>query len=239
MTILFILMITLMLLLKLVKLFRNKIKALLTKILQNTFYNNIIRSFNISYLKVVITFAVIVHLDRSLPKMLPLLLLGIIPLLALKMLWIKKDTLNTKETKQKIERMYQDVHLTRNQWTICYYPSFLIRRYLFVIIPILISNYPALYLQALIMLNLFYLMFYAGVRPHMTLQRTIKYCFNEYMVLFISLHMLCFTDFLNHSELQYQIGYSFILLMLIVFIINIIYMIHNNLLKVKRKTKKR
>ena len=144
MTILFILMITLMLLLKLVKLFRNKIKALLTKILQNTFYNNIIRSFNISYLKVVITFAVIVHLDRSLPKMLPLLLLGIIPLLALKMLWIKKDTLNTKETKQKIERMYQDVHLTRNQWTICYYPSFLIRRYLFVIIPILISNYPAL-----------------------------------------------------------------------------------------------
>jgi len=69
-------------------------------------------------------------------------MLGVMPFVALKVLLVMRDNLDTAGSREKIERMYQDIHLTRNSWTIYYYPGFLLRRYLFVVIPIMLPEYP-------------------------------------------------------------------------------------------------
>lgn len=74
--------------------------------------------------------------------MAPVIGLGLMPFFAAMVLVWQRDNLDTPETREKIERMYQDVHLTRNEWTIFYYPGFLIRRYLFMVIPIMMPEYP-------------------------------------------------------------------------------------------------
>ena len=70
------------------------------------FYNNLIRYFNISYLKVVIAFSVAVYLDKSIEAILPLVVWAFAPFFALIVLLKNKDNLDTKKTRQKIERMY-------------------------------------------------------------------------------------------------------------------------------------
>lgn len=70
--------------------------------------------------------------------------LGLMPLYFICVLIYYSEKLQTLEIKKRIERMYQDVHLTRNRLTKFYYPVFLIRRFIFVIIPVMVPFYPIL-----------------------------------------------------------------------------------------------
>ena len=145
----FLLLATLMIL----KRFREKVKAKIVDILKKTFFNNLIRSFNLSYFKLTISFSIVVYLNMKsddplpFPRLIaPLVFLGLTPFAALYVLLRNRETLPTPDARGKIERMYQDIHLTRNSWTIYYYPFFLLRRFLFVIIPIMMFNYPIIQL---------------------------------------------------------------------------------------------
>ena len=63
--------------------------------------------------------------------------------------------------------------------------------------------------------------------------------FNEYMIMLISLHLLCFTDFITDAKIYFYIGYIFAGNMGFCFLMNIMVMLHTNFLKFKIKQKKK
>jgi len=162
----FVFVLLLMSSLLIVRKFHDKVKAKLIDILNKTFWNNSIRSLNITYLKTALAFVVSYKIDQDMVSVMVLSVLGVIPLYFILVLIYFNAKLDTPEMKKRIERMYQDIHLGRNYLTKFYYPIFLIRRFIFVIIPVLVPFYPIIQLLALIFLNLIFLAMYVYVRPH-------------------------------------------------------------------------
>ena len=64
------------------------------------------------------------------------------------LVFVKKRiaTLQNKEIMEKWSNFYQDIHLTRNEYTILYYSIFLFRRIVFVAVPFCLYNWPFLQL---------------------------------------------------------------------------------------------
>jgi hypothetical protein len=134
----FLLILVLMSALLIVKKFHAKVKAKLLDILNKTFWNNSIRSLNITYLKTALAFVVSYKIDGNMNSVMVLGVLGVIPIYFIIVLMYYNQRLDTPEMKNRIERMYQDIHLRRNNLTKFYYPAFLIRRFIFVIIPVFV-----------------------------------------------------------------------------------------------------
>ena len=89
------------------------------------------------------------------------------------------------------------------------------------------------------MLNLFFVMFYAGVKPHIEFKKLLIESFNEYMILLISIQMICFTNFVENILLQFYIGYAFVTSICFVFLINLLFMIQTNFYKFRLKLKQK
>lgn len=130
------------------KRFRPKIISILKSVLEKTFFNNIIKSINLSYLKSLLAFAVaIISLSSDASfgtyfvKVIPLLIFFMIPVTFVYVLRKYRDELHKKSMRDRIERAYIQVHLYRNTWTIYYYPIFLFRRFVFVLIPIIFHGH--------------------------------------------------------------------------------------------------
>lgn len=196
--------------LMIVKKFRPKITEILKGILEKTFFNNTIKSINLSYLKSALAFAIgIISLTPEasfgtrLSKTAPLFAYFMIPVGFTYAMYRFRAELNQKDMRSRIERAYIDIHLHRNSWTIYYYPIFLFRRFFFVFIPILFHGYVTFQLQGFIMLSLFYSMYYLGIRPHSLPAKHYIEASNDIMILLLSYHMICFTDFVLSIEAQY------------------------------------
>ena len=235
----FVFVLLLMSSLLIVRKFHDKVKAKLIDILNKTFWNNSIRSLNITYLKTALAFVVSYKIDQDLVSVMVLAVLGVIPLYFILVLIYYNERLDTPEMKNRIERMYQDIHLGRNYLTKFYYPIFLIRRFIFVIIPVLVPFYPIIQLLALIFLNLTFLALYVHVKPHIEQRKLRMEFLNEWMIHFVSLHLICFTGFILKVKIQYYIGYSFVISIFLVLVINLIYMIYNISRRIKSKNRKK
>ena len=72
----------------------------------------------------------------------PLIILGSIPVICFLAIYKYRDRLEEQSIKDRIEKMYVEVTLTRNPYTKYIYPVFLSRRFLFAMIPIFFPNYP-------------------------------------------------------------------------------------------------
>ena len=209
------------------------------------FFNGLIRSHSITYINLSVSFSVAAYMNLNSKDPLDykhlggLVVLGIWPFIATYVLKRNEKTLDTPGTRGKIERMYQEIDLTRSTWTIYYYPLFCARRFLFVFIPIFYPDYPIIQVLCLIMMNLLFVLFLGSVRPKKKKKKRLLEFFNEWMILFISVHMLCFTNFVLSPQLYFYIGYNFVGMMGLVFIVNIGNMIHSNILKFKLKQKKK
>lgn len=102
-----------------------------------------------------------------------------------------------------------------------YYPLFLWRRVVFVVIPTFLFNYPAFQVQILLFMTSLYVVYYASTRPHMDRHRAFIETFNEVMIMIMNYHMVCFSNFNPHMEAQFAMGYSFIACIILVVVINI------------------
>ena len=121
------------------------------------------------------------------------------------LVFVKKRiaTLQNKEIMEKWSNFYQDIHLTRNEYTILYYSIFLFRRIVFVAVPFCLYNWPFLQLQLLMLSQTAYVIFYSDQRPH-TLPKRIKLeVFNEIIIMIIIYHLFLFSDFNSSLELQF------------------------------------
>ena len=134
-----------------VKKFRAKIQDIILKILEKTFFNNLIRSINLSYLKSALAFVLAIEVFNNAEgesfsqdafiTFLPLIILGSIPVICFIALYKYQNRLEEKAIKDRIEKMYIGVALNRNFMTKYIYPIFLVRRFLFVLIPISFPDY--------------------------------------------------------------------------------------------------
>ena len=186
------------------KRFRPKITEILTNVAEKTFFNNIIKSINLSYLKSLLAFAIgIISLTSEdsfgahLARILPLIAYFMVPVGFTYVMRRYRTELNQQRMRARIERAYIDVHLDRNSWTIYYYPIFPFRRFFFVFIPIIFHGFVTFQLQAFVMLSLFYSMYYLGIRPHCLPAKHYIEASNDAMILLLSYHMICFTGFVQ------------------------------------------
>ena len=70
-------------------------------------------------------------------------------------------------------------------------------------------------------------MWYVHVMPHVELKKRGMEIANDWMILFVSIQLMLFTNFIFRIEVQYEIGFFFVFSILFVLVINLFYMIHN------------
>jgi hypothetical protein len=102
----FVFVLIMMSLLLIVRKFHDKIKAKLIDILNKTFWNNSIRSLNISYLKTALAFVVSYKLDQNMASVMVLTFLGLTPIYFIFVMFYYRDRLDTPQMMNRIERMY-------------------------------------------------------------------------------------------------------------------------------------
>ena len=120
-----------------------------------------------------------------------------------------KKVLEDKSTMEKWSNLYIDIHLTRNSYTLVYYPLFLLRRIMYVMVPTILFNWPFLQLQLMMLNHTAYLIYYQGQRPHIMPGRIRIEVFNECIVMCIIYHMFLFSDFCGNLDFQFSLGYTF------------------------------
>jgi hypothetical protein len=86
----------------------------------------------------------------------------------------------------------------------------MLRRVLFVAIPVVFYRFPGFQLMLLLLVSTAYLMVYASNRPHESLLRVKLELFNECMIMLLNYHMLLFSNFSSSEDFSYAMGYSLV-----------------------------
>jgi len=86
------------------------------------------------------------------------------------------------------------------------------------------------------LLSTAYIIWYAGVKPHIDKRRIRIEMFNEFMIMVFIYHLLLFTDFCLNNKMQFSMGYSFVSSMVLIVFANLALMIVQT---VERSTRKR
>jgi len=112
-----------------------------------------------------------------------------------------------------------------------FYPAFILRRYLFVLIPILVTH-SSLQLQLLLNLQVGYIVVYGiGMEmPHNERNTRRLEALNEAMLMCLFYHLMCFTNFVVDSDTSYLMSNSFLLLLGGTIMINFFLMFKDNVI---------
>ena len=81
------------------------------------------------------------HWDLYLPKLSPLLIIVVYPLAVIVVLKVFRKRLADPRVKGSIGQLYEGINLNGSSWALIYYPIFLLRRFLFVLIPVFYVNH--------------------------------------------------------------------------------------------------
>lgn len=218
-----------MLLFRKSKSFRSKIDRTIEKLKTKFRYNGMINSFNISYMESLLTVAtqLRLHLTRSEFQKesdkysafaLGLVLFSVPGFVAY---WLRKNSYNIgyRSWKSQYEALYMDIHNYRNKYTKYYIVVSMVRRILFVLIPVIFQEHPAFQVQLLQVLSISYVIWYGHVRPHIFNRRVQLEMFNEAVIMCFNYHMIIFSDFCFNPDFQFSMGYVYVgLLLLCIFV---------------------
>ena len=82
-------------------------------------------------------------------------------------------------------------------------------------------------------------MYYFGFAPHFEKKKLLIEGFNDVVIIILSYHLFCFTDFVE-VKYQFPMGVSFVAFFLLIFLVNLSFM-SNNVYKrcLSKKRKKR
>ena len=150
-----------------------------------------------------------------------LFLLGYPCICLITLLKFRKE-LKEEAYKNRISLLYNNIALYRGKWVILYYPFFIFRRLVFMLLPYIFEGYPHYQLQFLVFLSSLYLIFYTNLWPHQ--QRKLVYLelSNEVLLLLTSYHMITFSEFNLNLETHYVSGISLLVLIGMITFINIL-----------------
>jgi hypothetical protein len=144
-----------------------------------------------------------------------------------------REKLNKREIKAKFESLY--LNLRRESKAQLIYPMvFLIRRMIFVLIATNWTKYPFFQVQAINFVNCLYFSFIGYFLPSQSHKTNKLELFNEFILQILFYHFFCFSEWETTSEIQYQIGHSFIAFTVFLMIVNIIGFGHDLIEPIKR-----
>ena len=95
-----------------------------------------------------------------------------------------------------------------------------IRRVMLSVIAIYLQKYSGLQIMIITYMNLFFCIYVTHFKPYKSLKDNKIACFNESVIYLLSILMSSFTDFDPSPERQYNIGWAFIIVCIICFIVN-------------------
>ena len=210
-----------------------KIQKIIQGVMDKTFWNNTIRSVSISYLETAKTFYVQARINIGLNLSFPILrcfpimafLLGY-PLICAIALIIYRERLDEKSMKDRIYQMYNGIYTSTNhKYSVLFYPIFIFRRFIFVLIPVVISH-PAQQIQALTFSNSIYMIAYGTIMPHHDKMVRRFELFNEMMFMVLNYHLYSFSSgyIVDPTKMtQYAMGYSYLGSIGVLVLFNLIY----------------
>jgi hypothetical protein len=134
---------------------------------------------------------------------------------------MNREKLSKKEIKEKFESLY--LNLRRESKAQLIYPMiYLLRRVVFVLIPTYWTNYPFFQVQAINFINSLYFSFIGYFLPSQSHKTNKLELLNEFILQILFYHFFCFSEWETTSEIQYQIGQSFIAFTVILMVVNVI-----------------
>jgi len=225
---------------------RDKIKAKLIAFKKKFIWNGLIRSMSISYLNLALGANQSIQGMREEPESTPfatevsayaiMTFLVLYFLICTCYLACNRDNLDNADVKAKVQNIYAGVQVRRSRWTILYYPLFIARRLLFVMVPLMVLGYTAQQIQILILADMFYVIAYCSLWPHTLLVDTVVEIVNECLQMFVYYYLLLFTDFVPDPYTRYHVyGNSFLGLIVLVMLVNIVYGVHSSIKEYRRK----
>ena len=111
-----------------------------------------------------------------------------------------RKVLDTPEMRAKIGNWYAGIKVSGdgegvNKWTFLYYPFFILKRLLFVMLPFIFMGLEAQQIQCLLLFDIFYLIFYVKLNPHLERSMRNMELANEALQLLVYYHMVLFSSF--------------------------------------------
>lgn len=99
---------------------------------------------------------------------------------------------------------------TRRKYTLFYYMAFIIRRILFVSTAFNVDQFECQQIQSIMLMNIVAFMYQTDSYPSDRKLNNQIAVFNEITITVVTMHMLCYTDWISDKDLQYNIGWSHI-----------------------------
>lgn len=90
-----------------------------------------------------------------------------------------KDEIMTKDVQDKFSILTKNISLSRHPWAKYYYPVFMYRRLLFVLITIAVPDDKCMQMQLLIFTSILYIIWYTNIWPHTRYVDVCLEIFNE------------------------------------------------------------
>jgi hypothetical protein len=137
----------------------------------------------------------------------------------------------------KVGNLVKGVKFSRNKWAKYYYPIFMVRRLLFVFIVMFIPFDSCLQMQALIFMSILYIIWYVGVWPHLERVEACLEVFNEVLMQLLFYHLMVFSDFYTGEgrvSLKLYASYSFVAILGIIILVNLIYVLIQMFWQIKK-----
>ena len=125
---------------------------------------------------------------------------------------------------EKYSLWYDGINLDiarRSRWTLIYYPFFILKRFVFVMTPVLLTGHPSQQIQLLLLLDLMYHLYYLIVRPHKDKRQMWIEMANEVLMTCAYYHLVLFSSFVINNNVKFQFGYSFLVNLCLIMIVNI------------------
>ena len=226
-----------------VKKLQVKVRAILEGVRKKTFWNNTIRSLTISYLETAIQMSLQVQLLASQPFDISkaaapvgmFCFLVAYPCISIRHMLKHRAELDHPPMRAQVEKLYAGIALGRERHTVLYYPLAMLRRLVYVLIPLTLRGHPGLQLQVLCFLESLYVIWYGAYRPHWQRREALLEVANEAFLMLLFYHLLCFTLFNATAEGRYVMGWSYLAVLAAMVLVNVAVVAQKAVEKLRRK----
>jgi len=214
---------------------RSFVKKKLFEIWTKMVWSGIIRSATFSYLNLALyllafsTSSSLSFLEKVVLILYNYFLL-MYPLFVLYFVAVNLSCIDNEYVNERFKPIMAQISLKRSPYAAFFYPVFILRRYLFVIIPLTLNSRPAIQIQSLILLQIAYIIIYGIVMgmPHQDRPTRNLEALNEAVLMCLFYHMMCFTNFVIDSETSYLMSNSFLAVLGLTVALNFIVMFQDN-----------
>ena len=160
------------------------------------------------------------------------------PLIVMAIIYKHRDNLEDQKVKDKFSVLYEGMSMKTLKTKMWYWPTFMLRRVEFVIVPIIFQGQPVFQTQLLFLTTTIYLVSYMKLKPHVEKRRRYLEIFNEVGITIQNYHLFMFADD-QIVEARHQVGVSYIAVIIIIIIVNVLVVVHSKFHRCKlRKWKK-